>query len=86
MDPQQRLLLEVSYVAIEDSGLLPSKLSGKKVGVFIGIAGHDYSDLQQKGSAVDVYTNTGSANSIAANRISYFFNCKGPCFSVDTAC
>lgn len=86
MDPQQRLLLEVSWEAVEDSGLLPSRLSGKNVGVFVGIAAHDYSDLQQRSTTADVYTNTGNASSIAASRIAYFFNWKGPCFSVDTAC
>jgi acyl transferase domain-containing protein len=37
-------------------------------------------------TAVDVYSNTGAALSLAANRISYHFNWKGRSAVVDTAC
>jgi acyl transferase domain-containing protein/acyl carrier protein len=88
-DPQQRLLLEVAYQAVEDAGLTLPDLSGRRVGVYVGISTWDYSFLQVKSeerASIGPYTNVGTALCIAANRISYFFNLIGPSLAVDTAC
>ncbi|MBN8536196.1 MAG: hypothetical protein J0M15_04050 [Deltaproteobacteria bacterium] len=34
---------------------------------------------------IGAHTNTGSAGSIAANRLSYFYNLLGPSVAIDTA-
>jgi acyl transferase domain-containing protein len=87
MDPQQRWLLETTWEALEDAGYPPANLAGSNVGVFIGISGSDYGDVQKRSRFdVDAYTNSGNALSIAANRISYSFDFRGPSFAVDTAC
>lgn len=89
MDPQQRLLMEVAWEALEDAGLTLERVANTKTAVFAGISSYDYMNLQAVGadrSGIDVYSNTGGAFSIAANRISYFFNFKGPSAAVDTAC
>ncbi len=88
MDPQQRLLLEVTWEALEDAGQVRDSLAGTPVGVFIGISTFDYGALQlgDPRRVVDGYLNTGSALSIAANRISYFFDFRGPSMAIDTAC
>ena len=87
IDPQQRLLLEVAWEALEDAGLVPEQLAGTQTGVFIGIGGNDYGRMQwDTPEIIDAYTNTGSALSIAANRISYIFDFRGPSLAVDTAC
>ncbi len=87
MDPQQRLLLEVSWEALENAGQIPEQLSGSQTGVFIGISNYDYSRLQvNHPTGTDAYSGTGSAFSIAANRISYILNLRGPSWAVDTAC
>ena len=89
MDPQQRLMLEVGWEALEDGGQVLERLSGSATGVFVGMSSFDYSLLQtgfRDRNAVDVYTNTGGALSIAANRISYCLNFEGPSLVVDTAC
>ncbi|MEJ2405469.1 MAG: beta-ketoacyl synthase N-terminal-like domain-containing protein, partial [Candidatus Thiodiazotropha sp.] len=87
MDPQQRLLLEVSWQALENAGIQPSRLAGTKTGVFIGISTNDYSRLQLAYSdGLDIYAGTGSALSIAANRLSYLLDLRGPSWAVDTAC
>jgi 8-amino-7-oxononanoate synthase len=83
IDPQQRLILEVAWEALEDAGQIPQQLSGSKTGVFIGISSHDYSSLV---TSDDPYALTGNVNCIAANRISYVFNFRGPSLAVDTAC
>jgi len=87
IDPQQRLLMEVTREAIENSGHNPIKLSGSQTGVFIGISTSDYSSFQLSNSTlIDAYAGTGNAHSIAANRLSYFFDLRGPSYAVDTAC
>src|SRR5207302_1538468 len=59
------------------------------IAVFVGISHNDYQGLQS--TAFDHYgiaphTATGSAHSIAANRISYCLNLRGPSIAMDTAC
>jgi acyl transferase domain-containing protein len=89
MDPQQRLLLENTYIAIEDAGLRLEELSGSKTGVFVGISSHDYGDMHlscQERMQIGTQSVAGCSLSIAANRISYIFNLKGPSLITDTAC
>ncbi|HEY7494004.1 MAG TPA: beta-ketoacyl synthase N-terminal-like domain-containing protein, partial [Candidatus Tectomicrobia bacterium] len=87
MDPQQRLLLEVSWEALEHAGQTAEGLAGSRTGVFIGISTFDYSQFQLGDPAViDAYVGTGTALSIAANRLSYLLDLQGPSLAVDTAC
>ena len=86
MDPQQRLLLEVAWETLEDAGQIPENLRGSKTGVFIGIGTHDYSIMMWQQPVSEPYATTGTGNCIAANRISYIFDFKGPSLAVDTAC
>ncbi|HAZ48487.1 MAG TPA: short-chain dehydrogenase [Cyanobacteria bacterium UBA11369] len=86
-DPQQRLVLEVAWEALENAGIVASKLSGSQTGVFIGIGNYDYCRLlAQDLSHVNAYDGTGNTLSIAANRLSYIFNLRGPSVVVETAC
>jgi len=87
MDPQQRLLLEVTWEALEDAGQAPEKLTGSQTGVFVGISNNDYGRTQFSDfSRIDAYAGTGNALSIAANRISYLLDFRGPSIAIDTAC
>ena len=89
MDPQQRMLLEVAYRAMEDAGQPAEKLAGTDVAVFAGISSFDYTvaslNFRDRGE-LGPYSNTGGSSSIAANRISYCFDFRGPSVAVDTAC
>ena len=85
MDPQQRLLLEVSYEALENALIPVDTIAGSSTGVFIGISSNDYSRFQS-GDETHIYKATGNAHSIAANRLSYYFDFRGPSLAVDTAC
>lgn len=88
MDPQQRRLLESALEALEDGGI-PLDGFGAQTGVFVGISTWDYASSQLSlgaMDAVDIYTATGSAFSVAANRISYLLGLGGPSLAVDTAC
>ncbi|MBV8317834.1 MAG: AMP-binding protein, partial [Planctomycetaceae bacterium] len=87
MDPQQRLLLEVAWEALEDAGQVPERLAGSRTGVFIGISTNDYGRLQwDLDDPSDAYIITGNAASVAANRLSYLFDFRGPSLAIDTAC
>lgn len=87
MDPQQRLLLELSYEALDDAGQNKVNLDGTKTGVYIGISANEYSSIQfSDPSIITSHSGTGNALSIAANRISYYFNFRGPSIAIDTAC
>ncbi|MEQ1485778.1 type I polyketide synthase [Methyloglobulus sp.] len=87
MDPQQRLLLEMSWEALENSGIKPSSIRGSQCGVFIGIASADYAyRLADDLTAVESSVATGNTSSIAANRISYVLDLRGPSMALDTAC
>lgn len=89
MDPQQRLLLEVSWEALEYAGIDPRSLYQTRTGVYIGIASHDYAQLQIRGgdlSKLHSHSASGTALSIAAGRIAYTLGLNGPAICVDTAC
>ena len=87
MDPQQRILMETTWEALENSGMSTEALAGSQTGVFIAISGSDYSRFQYSDPQfMDAYATTGNAISIAANRLSYFFDLHGPSIALDTAC
>ncbi|MDZ7309036.1 MAG: acyltransferase domain-containing protein, partial [candidate division KSB1 bacterium] len=89
MDPQQRLLLEVAWEALEQAGQTLAALRGSATGVFIGIHSHssEYAMMQLADPAsAGTYTSTGTAHSVMANRISYWFDLRGPSLALDTAC
>ncbi|KAI4123666.1 MAG: hypothetical protein LQ338_005156 [Usnochroma carphineum] len=97
MDPQQRMLLEVFYEAIENTGLPLENFIGTDTAVFTGmlsvtldassIEGSDYhSVLARDPDVTPKYIVTGTANCMASNRLSYFYDLSGPSVSVDTAC
>ncbi|GAA6621631.1 type I polyketide synthase [Scytonema sp. NUACC26] len=87
IDPQQRLLLEVTWEALENAGIVPESLAGSQTGVFIGISNADYHRLLYKDlSRIEAYSGTGTASSIASNRLSYVLNLSGVSVAIDTAC
>jgi phthiocerol/phenolphthiocerol synthesis type-I polyketide synthase C len=87
MDPQQRLLLEMSWETFENAGIRPSTLRGSDCGVYIGISTADYSSrMADDLSAIDASFATGNTSSIAANRLSYMYDLRGPSMAIDTAC
>ena len=87
MDPQQRLLLEVAQEALDDAGIPADALAESTTGVFAGACSPEYWQIATADlSAVDAWSGTGGALSIIANRLSYFFDFRGPSVTVDTAC
>lgn len=90
MDPQHRLLLQVVWEALEFGGNSPAQLRATATGVFVGVGTVDYSripvQLDNYYEQITAYSGTGNALSIAANRISYTLDLRGPSMAIDTAC
>lgn len=85
MDPEQRLFLQESYRALEDAGYAGSDADGLNCGVFLGMESSEYSWQFESTPRVSE-TVTGNHSAIAAARLAYFLNLKGPALAVDTAC
>ncbi len=87
MDPAHRLLLLQAWRAIEDAGYAPGAFAGTDTGVFLGALAHDYIRLATRaGLPAEAYTATGLMLSLAANRVSYLLDLRGPSEAIETAC
>ncbi|KAK8036282.1 Reducing polyketide synthase PKS1 [Apiospora rasikravindrae] len=87
MDPQQRLLLECTFEALENAGVPRHTIVGKDVGVFVGGSFPEYeSHCFRDTDRIPMHQATGCAYAMQSNRLSHFFDLKGPSFTTDTAC
>ncbi|KAL8645570.1 MAG: hypothetical protein Q9226_007241, partial [Calogaya cf. arnoldii] len=87
MDPQQRLALEVAYEALENAGIRMEDVVGSNTSCYVGCFTHDYNDMAFHDSEnAHMYQATGTGSAILSNRISWFYDLKGPSITLDTAC
>ena len=90
MDPQHRIFLEEAYRAFEDAGYPRQRLDGRNCGIYLGLASSDYYTLchqtSQQQVGAELPSVTSVSNAIAAGRLAYYLNLKGPALTVDTAC
>lgn len=89
IDPQQRLLLQATYEALEDSGDTLDIFRGSKTAVYIGSFANDYQDILadiNNRYLITPHAPMGTSLTSLSNRISYFYNLKGPSVTLDTAC
>ena len=86
-DPQQRLFLEQAWLALENAGYPARRISGRRVGVYVGASPSGYEKLlEAEGAATDAWGMTGNLTALLASRISYHLDLRGPALTVDTAC
>ncbi|PVH95532.1 reducing type I polyketide synthase [Periconia macrospinosa] len=87
MDPQQRGLMETTYHAMENANLTMEDMSGSNTSVHVGCFTTDWSHIQMRDTQnIAKYNAIGSAGSILANRLSWFYNLLGESMYIDTAC
>jgi acyl transferase domain-containing protein/acyl carrier protein len=86
MDPQQRLLLEESWRAVEDAGYAGGDLAGSRCGVYVGYNGNDYLRTVEAAEPLSAHAFMGNSEAILAARLSYLWDLRGPCITVNTAC
>lgn len=85
MDPQQSILLHTAWECLLRAGYHSrEEVRGSNIGVFVGFGGSDAHALGLAGDSLP--PSTSYAGAIAANRISYTFDLKGPSVAVNTAC
>lgn len=86
IDPQQRLLLTSVYRAIEDAGYASDTLKGRRIGVYVGVEDNEF--LQYlRDERIDLGMNGFNHHpSMIANRISHYFDFRGPSEIVNTMC
>ncbi|KAJ6045303.1 Highly reducing polyketide synthase [Penicillium canescens] len=87
MDPTHRMLLEVTYEGFENAGLTLDAVKGSKTSCYIGTFTGDFEELQVRDNeGPSMYHATGLSSSLASNRLSWFYDLKGPSMTIDTAC
>ncbi|KAI1411801.1 putative polyketide synthase [Hypoxylon sp. FL1857] len=87
MDPMQRWLLETAYRALENAGIPMETVSGSSTGVYTGSFSMDYMiQLYRDAENPPTHAALGLGLSMLANRLSWFFNLRGPSIGLDTAC
>ncbi len=87
IDPQHRLLLQVAWEAMEDGGIVPSSLAGPRTGVFVGVWSGEYENvIYRDPDALDFHSVTGGGRYSASGRLSWAFDLRGPCVTVDSGC
>ncbi|KAG6011444.1 Type I Iterative PKS [Claviceps lovelessii] len=84
-DPQMRLLLEVALETLEDAGVTDWR--GRTIGTFIANFAEDWYEMMAKENLPwGINRSAGGSDYLAANRISYEFDLKGPSMIIRTAC
>ncbi|KAI0388440.1 hypothetical protein F5Y17DRAFT_463704 [Xylariaceae sp. FL0594] len=87
MDPQHRMTLEASYRAFENAGMTLETIRGSNTAVFAASSSDDYYKMTMKDpDSIPRLTINGTALSMLANRISWYFDLLGPSVHIDTAC
>ncbi|KPA18737.1 polyketide synthase, partial [Candidatus Magnetomorum sp. HK-1] len=84
MDPQALILLEESLKLFYHAGYSHHDIKGKQIGVYIGGRSHHRKNEINLRKAKNPIACAGQ-NYLSAN-ISHFFDLKGPCLVLDTAC
>ncbi|KAI0474774.1 reducing type I polyketide synthase [Xylaria cf. heliscus] len=87
MDPQLRMLLELTFESLESAGIPLHEVTGTNTSVYAGAFTKDYHDrLITDPEHVPRAFVTTNYSAMIANRISHFFDLKGPSATVDTGC
>ena len=86
IDPQERLFLETAWQTIEDAGYTKENISGKRVGVFVGVMWGQYELFGAESILRGNTTVSSSSHASIANRVSYYFDFHGPSIALDTMC
>jgi acyl transferase domain-containing protein len=75
-----KLIVKTAGIPIED-------VSGTQTSVHVGCLTFDYRHVRTRDlETTSDYDSIGISNSMTANRISWFFDCRGTSIMVDTAC
>lgn len=78
-------MLEVAYEAFENCGMPMEKVAGTNTSCYVGQFVSDYREmLFRDPETAPTYSVTGTGTSLVSNRVSWFFDLKGPSFTINT--
>lgn len=64
-----------------------SKVTGSNTSVYVGCFTREYDGIMSKDPEVDLrYIATGTGTSMLSNKLSWFYDLRGPSLTLDTAC
>ncbi|KAL4899481.1 hypothetical protein BDW74DRAFT_183737 [Aspergillus multicolor] len=87
LDPQIRLQLESVYEAIENAGITLPDVAGSNTAVYAALFSRDYRDgIIRDEDKLPRYLPTGTGDAMFSNRVSHFFDLRGPSITLDTGC
>jgi len=86
IDPQHRLFIECVWSLLERGGYAPGSLSGRRVGLFLGINLLDYTAMINRAGLMEAQQMTGLGHCFCPNRLSFLLDVHGPSQAIDTAC
>ncbi|KPJ13817.1 Fatty acid synthase [Papilio machaon] len=90
LDNKCRQLMSYAYTAVYDSGVNPLQMKDNKLGVFIASSTvgdkHLLSDDYTGFKSTNNFFISGCSKAMYSNRISYWFNSKGPSYYIDGGC
>lgn len=83
LSPEHRLVLQSAYQALEQAGIAPAAVRGKRVGVYVGATRIDYAALAERVEAPLVM---GVHQAAVAGRVSQMLGLRGPSLMIDSSC
>nr|ARR97040.1 SphG [Herpetosiphon sp. B060] len=86
LDPQERIFIQTVWHTLEDAGYTRNALSRYQVGVYVGVMWGQYQLYGAAEPDDGVILTPASSYASIANRVSYFFNFRGPSIALDTMC
>ncbi|KAL6230714.1 hypothetical protein BDW75DRAFT_244550 [Aspergillus navahoensis] len=87
LDPQIRLQLESVYEAIENAGITLPDVAGSNTAVYAAVFSRDYRDgIIRDEDKLPRFLPTGTGDAMFSNRVSHFFDLRGPSLTLDTGC
>ncbi|KAL5042782.1 hypothetical protein BDW71DRAFT_210911 [Aspergillus fruticulosus] len=87
LDPQLRLQLESVYEALENAGITLPEVAGSNTSVYAAVFSRDYRDgIVRDEEKLPRFLMTGIGDAMFSNRVSHFYDLRGPSFTVDTGC
>lgn len=76
-----------SILTFHEAGIPLDTVAGTQTGVYVGCFTADYNDHIAKDLDIpNKYSALGTVASMLSNRVSWFFDFRGPSVTVDTAC
>ncbi|GAA2545722.1 hypothetical protein GCM10010398_35730 [Streptomyces fimbriatus] len=88
LDPQVRMVLRAVWECLENAGHTPESLrrAARRIGVFTGVMWHDHRQTGADAHRAGGQATVAALGSDIPNRVSHFFDFRGPSVAVDTSC